>query len=214
MQLSTACGDQYHSYHGTTVQLVQPMAHLEWCSHTESHISTLPEDNILHQEPTSMPDPEPSPAHQLRRPCSNSPVSSPYKLGKGPKWRRTVSVRRLSISEPIDRAAIASPTHQTPTLEGFMESTSEADQRREMELKLFFYTLQKYLAHKLESTSKLVLKDVRQFLRQIQATQEQPSQVYYMELVNENPDSDETMAQIADDLIEKFSVVPDSWVYW
>ena len=190
------------------------MAHLEWCSHTESHISTLPEDNILHQEPTSMPDPEPSPAHQLRRPCSNSPVSSPYKLGKGPKWRRTVSVRRLSISEPIDRAAIASPTHQTPTLEGFMESTSEADQRREMELKLFFYTLQKYLAHKLESTSKLVLKDVRQFLRQIQATQEQPSQVYYTELINENPDSDETMAQIADDLIEKFSVVPDSWVYW
>ena len=75
------------------------------------------------------------------------------------------------------------------------------------------YTLQKYVAHKSEeNSSKLVLKDVRQFLSQIQANQVQPSQVYYMELVNENPDSDETMAQIANYFIEKFRTVPESWV--
>ena len=40
----------------------------------------------------------------------------------------------------------------------------------------------------------------------------QLSQIHYMELVNENPDSDETIARIADQLLEKFSVTPQSWV--
>ena len=41
----------------------------------------------------------------------------------------------------------------------------------------------------------------------------QPSQVYYMELVNENPDSDETMSMNAKDLLDKFNVDgQDGWV--
>ena len=42
---------------------------------------------------------------------------------------------------------------------------------------------------------------------------QQPSQVYYMELVDENPDSDETMSLIAEELLDKFgSETQDGWV--
>ncbi len=83
-----------------------------------------------------------------------------------------------------------------------------------MQLKLFSYTLQKYVIHHFDKQSKKqVLRDVRQFLDQAQAGDEQPSQVYYMELVDENPGDDETMARIADDLLEKFSSeTPEAWV--
>ena len=42
---------------------------------------------------------------------------------------------------------------------------------------------------------------------------QQPSQVYYMELVDENPDSDNTMSLIAEELLDKFgSEIQDGWV--
>ena len=42
---------------------------------------------------------------------------------------------------------------------------------------------------------------------------QQSSQVYYMELVDENPDSDETMSLIAEELLDKFgSETQDGWV--
>ena len=76
-----------------------------------------------------------------------------------------------------------------------------------MQLKLFSYTLQKCV------TSDEVLKDFRKFLSHSQPQDKsQLSQIHYMELVNENPDSDETIAQIADQLLEKFSATPQSWV--
>ena len=42
---------------------------------------------------------------------------------------------------------------------------------------------------------------------------QQSSQVYYMELADENPDSDETMSLIAEELLDKFgSETQDGWV--
>jgi len=40
----------------------------------------------------------------------------------------------------------------------------------------------------------------------------QLSQIYYMELVNENPNSDKTMCIVAEDLLEKFNITEqDGW---
>ena len=85
------CGDQKRSYHGTTVQLVQPMAHLEW-SHTESDIVHIPPVNMTTVQANHIDTPstldEVERSVQLRHPCSDSPLSSPHKLGKvGPKQR-------------------------------------------------------------------------------------------------------------------------------
>ena len=49
-----------------------------------------------------------------------------------------------------------------------------------------------------------MLSDIRQFLNcENQSDITRPSQVFYMALVNENPDSDETMSLIAENLLYK-----------
>ena len=47
---------------------------------------------------------------------------------------------------------------------------------------------------------------------QNQCGQQHPSTVYYMELLNENPDWDETMSLVAEDLLNKFDNIQDGWV--
>ena len=42
---------------------------------------------------------------------------------------------------------------------------------------------------------------------------DQPSKVYYMEFIDENPDSDETMALIVNNLLQKCSTeLTEAWV--
>ena len=62
-------------------------------------------------------------------------------------------------------------------------------------------------------SEKGVVGDVRHFLHNENCNDQQPSQVYYMELVDESPDSDETMSLIAEELLEKFgNATQDGWV--
>ena len=51
-----------------------------------------------------------------------------------------------------------------------------------------------------------MLQDVRHFPYEAKSCDDQPFQIHYMELVDENPDSDETMALIADNLLQKFTI--------
>ena len=62
-----------------------------------------------------------------------------------------------------------------------------------------------YTAQHLPENTNGILNDVRQFLEQSITDEQKPSLIQYMELVDENPDSDETMTQIDEDLLEKFS---------
>ena len=78
--------------------------------------------------------------------------------------------------------------------------------------RLFSYIALKYVAHRCQDFD-CTLTDLRCFLGNNDRVKIQPSQIYYMELVNENPDSDETMCIVAEDLLEKFNIKEqDGWV--
>ena len=61
-----------------------------------------------------------------------------------------------------------------------------------------------YTAQHLPENTNGILNDVRQFLEQSIRDKQKPSLIQYMELVDENPDSNETMPQIGEDLLEKY----------
>ena len=61
---------------------------------------------------------------------------------------------------------------------------------------------------------KMVLNNVWQFLNLANEDENcQTSKIYYMELVHENPDNDETMLEVAEDLLDKFTTeTQQGWV--
>ena len=148
-----------------------------------------------------------------KRSSTKSPASSPHKLGKlGPKRRRTVTVRKLLAVNSEQKVQTQLP-HSQLSLQNFYESESEVTERKEIHAKLFAYILQKYAAQHLPESSNGILSDVRQFLEQGSTYEQKPSLIHYMELVDENPDCDETMAQIAEDLLNRFSIgTQQGWV--
>ena len=56
----------------------------------------------------------------------------------------------------------------------------------------------------------------KQFLNCHDYNNKQQSKIFYMEMVNENPDSDETMVLVVEDLLDKFNVKykVDGWYLW
>lgn len=60
--------------------------------------------------------------------------------------------------------------------------------------------LQKLAAEK----EAIILKGLREFLELPRLVLPEPSTIYYMELINENPDSDETMLHVAEELLDTF----------
>ena len=242
------CGDQQRSYHGTTVQLVQPNCNL--VLHNIDTIATLPSTvsseittthvHSVHHEQTHdqlgspSDDNTNSSAENCQTETSNSravqvqcmrqfsPDSSPHKLGKvGPKRKRTVAVKNLSsLLKVVPTSSTVQSQTQPLVLADFEENEEEIKNQNTLKSKLFSFHLQKFILHyRQELNLNLkdnVLNDIRQFLdheNHGDIHQLQPSQVFYMELVNENPDSDETMTLIAEDLLDKFSVEgQDGWV--
>ena len=58
-----------------------------------------------------------------------------------------------------------------------------------------------------------LLSEMRTFLdEQSDCSLQDPSMVYYMDLVNENPDCAETMSLMPEDLLAKFEEVQDRWL--
>ena len=70
--------------------------------------------------------------------------------------------------------------------------------------KLHAFNIQKFAAEHHNDT-KVILSDIHSFLDNAQSEDSLlPSRTYYMELVDENQDTDETMMLVAEDLLEKF----------
>ena len=137
------CGDQQWSYHGTTLQLVQPGAPLILTSSNEfqSELETATTATGTDVEMTTPPPQSPPISIQESNPAFTtnklirqqqrqmSPENSPHKHGKnGPKRQRTVSVNSLvpSLQTNLDTLP---PPQLTLTIESFLENNHQANER-------------------------------------------------------------------------------------
>ena len=155
-------------------------------------------DNETHHvvQPTSPVQPL---THRQRY-HSSSPSNSPHKLGKhGSKRRRTVVVRQLASSLPTPEVSLVSSPYSHLTLESFQTSPVERLEVEKLNSSIFNYMLQKASCQDLGIT----LSDIRSFIEPGNTVQ-CPSYIHYMELVNENPDCEETMLHISENLIDVF----------
>ena len=190
------CGDQQRSYHGTTMQLVQPNANL-----------VLPcTQHSLEQSVrvTRQPD------INLRNPQLQPPE---------PKRQRTVSIKNLTSTLQASYNTMPTVEPTVLTLDSFPEDTHQGKERCILQNKLFSYILQKYAFHHHHDTDAIstdfeaTLSELRVFLDdQSDCSVTHSSTVHYMELVDENPDCMETMSLVAEDLLAKFDAVQDGWV--
>ena len=139
--------------------------------------------------------------HRIR---DTSPESSPHKLGKvGPKRQRTVSVRNLLPNlQPV-------PTQKEKqqnilTLQDYKTKAVEEIQLTNIRADLITYVIHRIALNNQESE---VVNDYRLFMSSQLEPQlgTEPSKIHYLELINENADSNEAMLQVADDLLNKFS---------
>ena len=141
------------------------------------------------------------------------PDRSPHKVGKiGPKRKRTVAVKNLTSElQGTSTNTVVHGYTQSLTMADFEESSDEQIEQQTLSKKLFLYILLKY-TNDCYADSRCVLSEMRQFLDNEDNERTQPSKVHYMELINENPDSDDTMCLVAEDLLEKFETKLDGWV--
>ena len=143
-----------------------------------------------------------------------SPASSPHKLGKiGPKRPRTVAVQNLMQKQSSDthsslvtRTTFASGT---VTMEGFSENSDEMTMRQSLESKTFAYMLSKHSLHTcIKALGEGTFKEFKEFFaNSVDSIDQDPSNIYYMELLDENPDSSDTMRHLAEILLENASSV-------
>ena len=196
-----------------TVQLQAHTAVVSTTANTTINSCTTVNRGI---QPVATESPPPkSIFQQRRRNRLTSPSSSPHKLGKvGPKRRRTVAVQKLFAknAQTPEHIQEARRNDYQLSLDKFKESEHERCEREAVQSKLFSYNAQKYVAQ--EFTDKMVINDVRQFFNLPNEDENcRTSKIYYMELVDENPDSDETMLEVAEDLLDKFTTeTQQGWV--
>ena len=222
------CGDQQRSYHGTTLQLVQPGVSLTSAvsDDLQSDLETVTTAAGTDMEMTTPPPQSPPTGSDSLIQQMSAENSPQHHEKNGPKRQRTMTVNDLvpSLQNNSDTQPSLQLTPQSPqivlTLENFLENNYQANERISLDSKLFSYIIQKYCFHHNKQTDSVpgnaVISDVRAFLdnkshHNLQHTQH-TSVVHYMELLDENPDCTETMSIVAEDLLAKFYQVQDRWV--
>ena len=70
--------------------------------------------------------------------------------------------------------------------------------------KLHAFNIHAHAAEHQQDGHNIILSEFRSWLHDVQSNSIVPSCVHYMELTDENPDTDETMMLVAEDLLEKF----------
>lgn len=186
------CGDQ-RSYHGTTIQVVQPLSSKNFgatgnaVTNNEQQI-TLPPIN--------------------KRPAIHPPSDSPHKHGKvGPKRRRTMQPSPLknthsSLSTIQATSSSTLVSAKKADISHFQESESEEVSKNKLLTEAFAYFLQKVV---MQNDNADVLKPFCDFIlpTEAQLKDHSASSIHYLALINDNADSDETMAHVAELVLEQ-----------
>ena len=235
------CGDQSRSYHGTTIQVVQPIPSLTLSSSNPVPAQQLnttalaDQTNTQHQtvinarghlrseglvtqsatigsdhptQPIALTGPT---TRVFKRVSSSSPANSPHK--HGPKRRRTMQLSPVKqVSEVTCRNKTVAISAPNIKLHQFLELANETGSKVKLNKEVFAYFFQKCKLPKSDSGE--VLKPLREFMlpTPAQLADHDSSTIYYMEILDENADSEETMSQVAEILIEKFSSASQKWV--
>ena len=147
-----------------------------------------------------------------KRRGSSSPANSPHKHGKvGPKKRRTMHLSPAKVFRH-ERGQPAASRQPNTDLKHFLELESESECKARLFKEVFACFLQKSTVSIPDSGQ--LLKPLREFIlpTPAQLADNDPSRIYYMELLDENADSEETMAQVAEMLIERVWSDSHNWV--
>ena len=128
----------------------------------------------------------------------------------------TVAVRHLTSSLAKDTYTTSinttQPLTQSLTIEGFDVNEEEDNEQLLTSHKSFSHVTWKYVAHRNQDLH-CTLSDMRCFLGNDDSEKIQPSQIHYLELLNEDPDSDKTMCIIVENLLEQYNIKEqDGWV--
>ena len=126
-------GRQHRSYHGTTIQLVQPLVSIQQ-EEIETHLSSPIEFEQQPNAVTVYTD-----THTRHRHIGSSPESSPHKLGKvGPKKRRTIAMITDDYS-PYSASLYSHDPYRSIPLNHFSQSEQEKRcHKNEYGINLFF----------------------------------------------------------------------------
>ena len=98
----------------------------------------------------------------------------------------------------------------------FLQNSSELNEKNNLHDQIFSYILQKHILHHQANLypANTSLSEFTLFLEDnTNCAQQHPSTVYYMELLNENPDCTETMSLVAEDLLGWVVLVGDEKTY-
>ena len=146
--------------------------------------------------------PAPVPAGIFLQSRRRGRESSPIQIEKV-KRRRTVTVKAKNIIEPKQNTD-QSKSVPNMTMADFEISELETRHIERLKVQTFLYNIMKSSAQTIPSDiDPYILTDFRQFLPE-NITLTEPSNIYYLEILDENPDSAEAMLQVAEDLLEKF----------
>ena len=119
---------------------------------------------------------------------------------------------RLSDTQSVGINLIGQPPVTTLTLNNFFENVNKHKKQEELKENMLMYVFQKCSLYQ-HSNEATILRDMRYFLNASFPIQLQASRVHYMELINENPDSDKTMSLVAEEVLEKFEEkVQEGWI--
>ena len=193
------CGDQSRSYHGTTIQVVQP----------------VPSICVPSATPDSLSPAQPVTNSLQKRPCGTSPSNSPHCLGKvGPKRKRTLELSPVQcyirVSENSFNPVLPSINLK---LEQFQEGEADEASTLRLHKQVFSYSILKVCLPALESGT--VLRQLRDFIipSQAQLADHDPSTIFYMDILDENADSEQTMTVVADMInVKLLSTSPQQWM--